>query len=56
MHFSLIKPRSEMLRGYPTMEDALASPSTLSLCDGPLLDDGVRNYIVGRVIGFMEGR
>jgi hypothetical protein len=55
MHFSLIRSRPELVRAYGSVEEALANPSNLTLCDGPLLTDGMCKYIVGRVIGFLEG-
>ena len=50
MHFRLIRPRPAP-RGSATMEDAARNVSTWTLCDGPLQTDGMRRYIVGRVIG-----
>jgi len=50
MHFQLIRPRPTP-RFYATEKDALANVSTWTLCDGPLQTDGMRRYIVGRVIG-----
>lgn len=52
MHFQIIKPQPTP-KFYATPDDAVRNVSSWTLCDGPLLTEGMRGYIVGRVVGFM---
>lgn len=55
LHFRLIHPRPQaMPTGFSTIEEAVANVSSFSLCEGPLTDEGMRRWIVGRVIGVVH--
>lgn len=51
MRFGLKRPA--VLRAFHTMEAAAAAPSSMALSDGPMREEGVRQKIVGRVVGIV---